>query len=295
MLLYFKRESHAPFYATALLLVLNQWSQPGRWKIANTINIAIAVLAAAVMTVRSERLSQGSGGLRPGTFDAWMNATLLPALGGMVVLLVLNELWGDKRWGSAQVHFLPRGERPDLRRTGRDPRRLRPADRRLLADRRHRLAGQRSAQPRRQQRPPAPGDVRLHQSDPRPRAHHDRLLHLPRHPDRAGPREARPQQDGRPHVHLLLGMLSSITPPVAIASFAAAGIAGAPAMKTGWESMWVGSIIYFIPFFFVANPALVLQPAAGGGSRISRRSTSPSPLSSGSPSSAEASRVIRSA
>ena len=32
MLLYFKRESHAPFYATALLLVLNQWAQPGRWK-----------------------------------------------------------------------------------------------------------------------------------------------------------------------------------------------------------------------------------------------------------------------
>jgi TRAP-type uncharacterized transport system fused permease subunit len=55
------------------------------------------------------------------------------------------------------------------------------------------------------------------------------------------------------------GMLSSITPPVAIASFAAAGIAGSPAMKTGWESMWVGSIIYFLPFFFVLNPALVLQ------------------------------------
>jgi TRAP-type uncharacterized transport system fused permease subunit len=30
-------------------------------------------------------------------------------------------------------------------------------------------------------------------------------------------------------------------------------------MKKGWESMWVGSIIYFIPFFFVLNPALVLQ------------------------------------
>ena len=65
-------------------------------------------------------------------------------------------------------------------------------------------------------------------------------------------------------VHMFIfywGMLSSITPPVAIASFAAAGIAGAPAMKTGWESMWVGSIIYFIPFFFVLNPALVLQGA----------------------------------
>ena len=40
-------------------------------------------------------------------------------------------------------------------------------------------------------------------------------------------------------VHMFIfywGMLSSITPPVAIASFAAAGIAGSPAMKTGWES-----------------------------------------------------------
>lgn len=63
-------------------------------------------------------------------------------------------------------------------------------------------------------------------------------------------------------VHMFVfywGMLSAITPPVAIASFAAAGIAGAPAMKTGWESMRVGSIIYFLPFFFVLNPAFVLE------------------------------------
>jgi TRAP transporter 4TM/12TM fusion protein len=63
-------------------------------------------------------------------------------------------------------------------------------------------------------------------------------------------------------VHMFIfywGMLSSITPPVAIASFAAAGIAGAPPMQTSWESMRVGSIIYFIPFFFVLNPAFVLQ------------------------------------
>ena len=71
-------------------------------------------------------------------------------------------------------------------------------------------------------------------------------------------------------VHMFIfywGMLSSITPPVAIASFAAAGIAGSPAMKTGWESMWVGSIIYFIPFFFVLNPAL---RAAGRRAPISK-------------------------
>ena len=67
-------------------------------------------------------------------------------------------------------------------------------------------------------------------------------------------------------VHMFVfywGMLSAITPPVAIASFAAAGIAGAPPMKTGWESMRVGSIIYFIPFFFVMNPAFVLQGPFG--------------------------------
>jgi TRAP transporter 4TM/12TM fusion protein len=67
-------------------------------------------------------------------------------------------------------------------------------------------------------------------------------------------------------VHMFVfywGMLSAITPPVAIASFAAAGIAGAPPMKTGWESMRVGSIIYFIPFFFVMNPAFVLQGPLG--------------------------------
>jgi TRAP transporter 4TM/12TM fusion protein len=63
-------------------------------------------------------------------------------------------------------------------------------------------------------------------------------------------------------VHMFVfywGMLSAITPPVAIASFAAAGIANSPPMQTGWESMRVGSIIYFIPFFFVLNPAFVLQ------------------------------------
>ena len=104
-------------------------------------------------------------------------------------------------------------------------------------------------------------------------------------------------------VHMFIfywGMLSAITPPVAIASFAAAGIAGAPAMKTGWESMWVGSIIYFIPFFFVLNPALVLQgpnpylealglgvlaASARSSSAAASRATSPASATSGAPDS----------
>lgn len=55
------------------------------------------------------------------------------------------------------------------------------------------------------------------------------------------------------------GMLSFITPPVALAAFAAASVAQVSAMRAGWEAMRLGVIIYFIPFFFVFNPALVLQ------------------------------------
>jgi len=55
------------------------------------------------------------------------------------------------------------------------------------------------------------------------------------------------------------GMLSFITPPVALAAFAAATVAQVSAMRAGWEAMRLGAIIYFIPFFFVFNPALLLQ------------------------------------
>ena len=63
-------------------------------------------------------------------------------------------------------------------------------------------------------------------------------------------------------VHLFIlywGMLSFITPPVALGAYAAAALAGAAPMRTGLEAMRLGSIIYFIPFFFVLNPALILQ------------------------------------
>lgn len=61
-------------------------------------------------------------------------------------------------------------------------------------------------------------------------------------------------------VHLFMlywGMISFITPPVAIGAFAAATIAKSDPMKTGLEAMRLGSIIYFVPFFFVLNPALI--------------------------------------
>ena len=61
-------------------------------------------------------------------------------------------------------------------------------------------------------------------------------------------------------VHLFMlywGMVSFITPPVALGAFAAASIAKSNPMRTGLEAMRLGSVIYFIPFFFVLNPALI--------------------------------------
>lgn len=63
-------------------------------------------------------------------------------------------------------------------------------------------------------------------------------------------------------VHLFIlyyGMVSFITPPVALGAFSAATIAGAPPMRTGFYAMRLGMVTYFIPFFFVLNPAMVLQ------------------------------------
>lgn len=63
-------------------------------------------------------------------------------------------------------------------------------------------------------------------------------------------------------VHLYIfywGMLSFITPPVALGAFAAASVAKTPPMRTGFEAMKIGSVIYFLPFFFVFDPALILR------------------------------------
>jgi len=62
-------------------------------------------------------------------------------------------------------------------------------------------------------------------------------------------------------VHLFImywGMISFITPPVAVASILAAGIADANPMKVGFRAMRLGIVIYLVPFLFVLEPALVL-------------------------------------
>lgn len=193
MLLYFKRESHAPFYATALLLVLNQvFSRETRWTVT-TINRFLEVNGRTFV----ELIGILAGcGLLIGAFSmtgvvSSLANDLLRIAGDNAFLLLgmcafTSLVLGLGLTTTACYIFLAILVAPALEKLGLN----------------------------------------------------------------------------RMAVHMFIfywGMLSSITPPVAIASFAAAGIAGSPAMKTGWESMWVGSIIYFIPFFFVLNPALVLQ------------------------------------
>ena len=54
------------------------------------------------------------------------------------------------------------------------------------------------------------------------------------------------------------GMLSMVTPPVCLASYAAASIGKTDPIKTGWEAMRLCAIAYLIPFLFVFSPTLLL-------------------------------------
>ncbi|WP_441235444.1 TRAP transporter permease [Bradyrhizobium sp. 930_D9_N1_4] len=238
MLLYFKRESHAPFYASVLLVILHQWSGPARWKLGNTLVLVGSIAATAAM---------------------FWYGVLNAALWGMCLLAALNEFFPGKNWGGARwLHFLELNGKTFVELIA------------ILAGC-GLLIGAFSLT----------GVISSLANDLLSIAGGDAFLLLfmcaftslilglgltttscyiflailvAPALEKLGLNKMA--------VHMFIfywGMLSSITPPVAIASFAAAGIAGAPAMKTGWESMWVGSIIYFIPFFFVLNPALLLQ------------------------------------
>ena len=206
MLLHFKRESHAPFYATALLLVLNQlFSKDKRWTLKTIVDFLevngrtfvelVGILAGCGLLIGAFSMTGVVSSLANDLLRiAGDNAFLL-----LVMCAITSLVLGLGLTTTACYIFLAILVAPALEKLGLN----------------------------------------------------------------------------KMAVHMFIfywGMLSAITPPVAIASFAAAGIAGAPAMKTGWESMWVGSIIYFIPFFFVLNPALVLQ---GAEPLSARRSASP--------------------
>jgi len=192
MMLVMKRESHAPFYATLLLLVLNQLFSPDKWgwgTVAKFLELNGRTFAELVGILAGCGLLIGAFSLT-GVISSLANDLLRMAGNSALLLLAMTAVTslvlGLGLTTTACYIFLAILVGPALEKAGLN----------------------------------------------------------------------------KMAVHMFVfywGMLSAITPPVAIASFAAAGIAGAPAMKTGWESMRVGSIVYFIPFFFVMNPAFVLQ------------------------------------
>jgi TRAP-type uncharacterized transport system fused permease subunit len=60
-------------------------------------------------------------------------------------------------------------------------------------------------------------------------------------------------------------ILSMITPPVALAAYAAAGIAETPPNATGWEAALLGIPVLIIPLIFFGRPGLLL---IGDGGQI---------------------------
>ncbi len=58
---------------------------------------------------------------------------------------------------------------------------------------------------------------------------------------------------------LYFGIMSMVTPPVALAAFAAANIGGADPNRTGWTAARIGWSAYIVPFLFVFSPSLLMH------------------------------------
>ncbi len=58
---------------------------------------------------------------------------------------------------------------------------------------------------------------------------------------------------------MYFAVLSFITPPVAIAVYAACGLAGSDLWKTGLQAVRLGIVAYIVPFMFIYSPALLLS------------------------------------
>jgi len=54
------------------------------------------------------------------------------------------------------------------------------------------------------------------------------------------------------------GIFAQITPPVALASFTAAGISGGDTWKTGWLGFRYALVAFLVPYLFVFNPGVLL-------------------------------------
>ena len=58
---------------------------------------------------------------------------------------------------------------------------------------------------------------------------------------------------------LYYAAMATMTPPVSLAAYTAAGIAEADPMKVGLEAVRIGIVAFVIPYVFVYQPQLILQ------------------------------------
>ncbi len=190
LLVYLQREAVAPFYATGLLLVLNQFSKTHRWQLEDVGEFLEAtgrLLAEILVILAGVGFIVGALSVT-GLSGTLVNDLLYLAGGNTFVLLAMGAVTsfvlGIGMTVTAAYIFLAIVLAPALVQGGLDP---------------------------------------------------------------VG-------------VHLFIlywAMLSFITPPVALGAFAAASIANAPPVQTGFTAMRLGSVIYFVPFIFVLNPAFL--------------------------------------
>ncbi|MCF6095740.1 TRAP transporter fused permease subunit [Thermovorax subterraneus] len=54
------------------------------------------------------------------------------------------------------------------------------------------------------------------------------------------------------------GVIAQITPPVCLASYTAAGIAGSDTWKTGWKAFNYATVSFLIPYIFIYQPSILL-------------------------------------
>jgi TRAP transporter 4TM/12TM fusion protein len=67
-------------------------------------------------------------------------------------------------------------------------------------------------------------------------------------------------------VHMFVfyfGLMADVSPPVGLAAYAAAAIAGADPMKVGWQGTWYEFRTLLLPFIFIFNPELLLIDISG--------------------------------
>ena len=64
---------------------------------------------------------------------------------------------------------------------------------------------------------------------------------------------------------LYFGVVADITPPVALAAYAGAGIAGASPMTTGFQAVKLALAAFIVPYLFAIDPALILVESVNGG------------------------------